>query len=46
MAFEPDFTVISLPSVKADPATGRHAQRAFILVDRRRMVTSADWLRL
>ncbi len=39
MGFEPDFTVISLPSVKADPATDGTPSETFILVDLgRRMV--------
>jgi phosphoenolpyruvate carboxykinase (ATP) len=33
MAFEPDFTVISLPSVKADPARDGTHSETFILVD-------------
>jgi phosphoenolpyruvate carboxykinase (ATP) len=38
-AFTPDFTVISLPSVKADPATDGTRSETFILVDLgRRMV--------
>jgi phosphoenolpyruvate carboxykinase (ATP) len=37
--FEPDFTVISLPSVKADPATDGTRSETFILVNfQRRMV--------
>ena len=39
MSFEPDFTVISLPSVKADPATDGTKSETFILVNLgRRMV--------
>src|SRR5205807_4072480 len=39
MAFEPDFTVISLPSVKADPARDGTRSETFVLVDLgRRMV--------
>ncbi len=39
LTFEPDFTVISLPSVKADPATDGTPSETFILVDLgRRMV--------
>jgi len=33
MAFEPDFTVLSLPSVKADPARDGTHSETFILVD-------------